>query len=201
LKVLGSPPIRNMGTIGGNIVTASPAGDTLPPLYVLEAALELRTRDDSRRISVKDFIKGPGVTDIRPGEILAGVWLRKDPGLNLHHFEKVGQRKALAIALVSLAAVAEISGDGIVKRFRCAWGSVGPTIIMSSSAEASLIGHPLSLKHLNECAAYARKAVSPMDDIRAGASYRRQVSGNLLLRLTEYANEKSHPSLPGKPPS
>ncbi|MFC1580564.1 FAD binding domain-containing protein, partial [Thermodesulfobacteriota bacterium] len=65
LKELGSPPIRNMGTIGGNIVTASPAGDTLPPLYILGADLELRTRDDSRRISLGDFVKGPSMTDIR----------------------------------------------------------------------------------------------------------------------------------------
>jgi xanthine dehydrogenase FAD-binding subunit len=199
LKVLGSPPVRNMGTIGGNIVTASPAGDTLPPLYILGAELELQTRDGSRRIKVKDFILGPGATDIRPGEILTGVWLRKDPGLNLHHFEKVGQRKALAIALVSLAAVAEITEEGIVKRFRCAWGSVGPTVVTSPEAEAPLIGRPLSLEHLDKCALYAQKAVSPIDDLRASALYRRQVSGNLLLRLLAHGNDNLFPSPSGCP--
>ncbi len=198
LKTLGSPPIRNMGTIGGNIVTASPAGDTLPPLYILDAELELRTRDDSRRISVREFVRGPGVTDIRPGEVLTSVWLPTDSGLNLHHFEKVGQRKALAIALVSFAAVAETAGGGIVKRFRCAWGSVGPTVVTSPEAEAALIGHPFSLRRLEKGAACARRAVSPIDDIRASASYRRQVSGNLLLRLAEYAKGETTPSLPGK---
>jgi len=199
LRSLGSPPIRNMGTIGGNIVTASPAGDTLPPLYILGADLELRTREGTRRIPLRDFIKGPGKTDIRPGEVLAGVWLRKDPGLNLHHFEKVGQRKALAIAVVSLAAVGEVSSEGRVQRIRCAWGSVGPTIVMAPEAEAPLIGHPLSLERLQESAAHARNAVSPIDDLRASARYRRQVSGNLLLRLAGSINEYPSPSRPRKP--
>ena len=198
LASLGSPPIRNMGTIGGNIVTASPAGDTLPPLYILGAELEMRTRAHSRRVPLRDFIKGPGVTDIRPGEVLTGVWLRKDPGLNLHHFEKVGQRKALAISVVSLAAVGEISPEGVVQRLRCAWGSVGPTVVSCPEAEAHLIGYPFSLKRLQESAAYARKAVSPIDDLRATARYRRQVSGNLLLRLVQYRNGHPLPSLPGK---
>ena len=177
-----------MGTIGGNIVTASPAGDTLPPLDILGADVELRTRDESRRLSMRSFVKGPGVTDMRPGEVLTGVWLPKDPGLNLHHFEKVGQRKALAIAVVSLAVVGEIAGEGLVKRFRCAWGSVGPTVVTSPEAEAPLIGHPLSHRRLEESAAYASRAVSPIDDLRASARYRRQVSGNLLLRLAAYGN-------------
>jgi xanthine dehydrogenase FAD-binding subunit len=183
LKVLGSPPIRNMGTIGGNIVTASPAGDTLPPLYVLRAELELRTKDSSRRIPIKDFIKGPGETVLAPGEVLTTIFVRKRPDLNLHHYEKVGQRKALAIAVVSLAALLKISETGIVEEARLAWGSVAPTVVTSTEIETMLIGNHLSRQVLEKAAQLARAIVKPIDDIRASADYRRQVAGNLLLRL------------------
>jgi CO/xanthine dehydrogenase FAD-binding subunit len=183
LKVLGSPSIRNMGTIGGNIVTASPAGDTLPPLYVLRAELELRTKDSSRRIPIKDFIKGPGETNLVPGEALTAIFIRKQQNFNLHHYEKVGQRKALAIAIVSLAALLKISEEGIVEEVRLAWGSVAPTVVTSTEIEAMLIGCRLSRQMLEKAAQMARAMVKPIDDIRAGADYRRQVAGNLLLRL------------------
>jgi CO/xanthine dehydrogenase FAD-binding subunit len=183
LKVLGSPSIRNMGTIGGNIVTASPAGDTLPPLYVLRTELELRTKDFSRRIPIKDFIKGPGETNLVPGEALTAIFIRKQQNFNLHHYEKVGQRKALAIAIVSLAALLKISEEGIVEEVRLAWGSVAPTVVTSTEIEAMLIGCHLSRQVLEKAAQMARAMVEPIDDIRAGADYRRRVAGNLLLRL------------------
>jgi len=183
IRVLGSPHIRNMGTIGGNIATASPAGDTLPPLYALDAELEILARQRSRRIAIDRFIKGPGITELRPGEIISGLRIKKDPGFNLHHYEKVGQRSALSIAIVSLAAAMEIDGSGIVRDARLAWGSVGPTVVRSARAEDALRGKPFTLAALRESAGIAREAVHPIDDIRAGAEYRRIVAGNLVLRL------------------
>lgn len=185
LKVLGSPLVRHMGTIGGNLITASPAGDTLPPLYVLGAEVELRTADSRRRLPIKDFIHGPGKTLLAPGEVLTGVRIRKQPEINFHHFEKVGQRKALAIALVSLAAALHISQDGTVQDAHLAWGSMGPTVMTCREAESALEGNPLSLEVLEKAAVMARSAISPIDDVRAGADYRRLVAGNLLLRLLE----------------
>ena len=79
LRVLGSPPIRHMGTIGGNIVTASPAGDTLPALYVLDAEVEIRSSSRMRRVPIRDFIQGPGRVDLERGEIVVGVWVKKAP--------------------------------------------------------------------------------------------------------------------------
>ncbi len=183
MKVLGSPPIRRMGTIGGNIVTASPAGDTLPPLYVLRAELELRTKDSSRRVPIIDFIRGPGETVLAPGEVLTAIFVRKQQNFNLHHYEKVGRRKALAIAIVSLAALLRISEQGIVEEARLAWGSVAPTVVTSTDIETILIGGPLSHRVLEKAAHLARATIKPIDDIRASADYRRQVAGNLLLRL------------------
>jgi CO/xanthine dehydrogenase FAD-binding subunit len=186
LEVLGSPPIRHMGTLGGNLITASPAGDSLPPLVVLDGEVALQTRDSYRRLPVKDFILGPGRTLLGPGEILAGIWLKKQPEFNFHHYEKVGQRKALAIALVSLAAVLSITEDGLVRKARLAWGSVGPTAVTSRAAEETLEGNRLSYEILEQAATLARAAVSPIDDVRASAQYRRQVAGNLLLRLLDF---------------
>ena len=183
LQVLGSPQIRHMGTIGGNLMTASPAGDCLPPLYVLGATVELRTADSLRRLPLTDFVTGPGKTLIQPGEVLTGIAIEKQPEFTFHHFEKIGQRQALAIAVVSLAAVLQRDDTGRVQKARLAWGSVGPRVVRCREAEAALEGNPLFLAVLEKAAASARRAVTPIDDVRAGADYRRTAAGNLLLRL------------------
>lgn len=183
LQVLGSPAIRNMGTIGGNICTASPAADSLPPLYVLDAEVEIRSKNASRRMALKEFILGPGRISLQPGEIVSGVWVKKAQGYNLHHFEKVGQRKALAIAVVSLAAILRVSNSGIIEKARLAWGSVAPTIVTSTQVEEALTGRPLSRETLQKASLLAYGAVNPIDDVRASASYRRTVAANLLWRL------------------
>lgn len=190
LRTLGSPPIRNMGTIGGNIVTASPAGDTLPPLYALGAEVELMSREASRRCAIQDFILGPGRTALGKNEILSGVWVGKAHHYNVHHFEKVGLRNALAIAVVSLAALLLVSESGEIREASLAWGSVGPTVMMCPEAAQALVGNTLNRRTLENAAAMARKAVAPIDDVRACADYRRQVAGNLLLRLMDPSAEQ-----------
>ena len=185
LEVLGSPPIRNMGTIGGNICTASPAGDTLPPLYALDAEVELRRQEGGRRMALKDFIVGPGQTRIDQGEVLAEVWVPKADAYTLQHYEKVGQRRALAISIASLAALVCFSSAGLVEKVRLAWGSVGPTIVTCLAAEQALVGEKLTLTRLQQAAALVRQTVAPISDVRADAAYRRTLAGNLLLRLLE----------------
>jgi len=188
IEVLGSPQIRNMGTIGGNICTASPAGDTLPPLYALSATLELLTKDGSRLVPLNEFISGPGKTALRPGEILSRIIIDRRGRWNLQHFEKVSGRKSLAIAVASLAVVARISNGGKIDAVRCAWGSVGPTVIMSRELEDFLIGRRLSHSDIQQAVAIIRSGCCAIDDIRAGAEYRRTVAGNLLLRLAKNIN-------------
>ncbi|MBI5591695.1 MAG: FAD binding domain-containing protein [Deltaproteobacteria bacterium] len=182
---LGSPLIRNMGTIGGNICTASPAGDTLAPLYVLNARVELASEAGVRSLPISRFILGPGQTALETGEILSAIHIEKPHPQAIQHFEKIGRRNALACSLASMAAVLRLSDDGIVLAASLAWGSVGPTVITCPEAAAGLIGRPLSLDRLTEAAAMVRKAVSPITDIRATAEYRRAVAGNLLLRLCD----------------
>lgn len=187
LCLLASPPIRHMGTIGGNIVTASPAGDTLPSMYVLGAEVEIRSGAQIRRLPLKSFIRGPGIVDLQQGEVLTGVWLRKAPHWNVHHYEKIGRRKAQACAIASMAAVLEVSGRGRIERARLAWGSVGPTVVTSEDVDEFLTGKSLCLEALKPAVRYVEEAVSPVDDIRSSAEYRRTIAGSLLLRLVEYA--------------
>jgi xanthine dehydrogenase FAD-binding subunit len=187
IKVIGSPLIRNMGTIGGNICTASPAGDTLPPLHALKAEVELQSKKGVRRMPIRDFITGPGATRLQPAEVLACVRVKKPIEYNLHHFEKVGLRNALACSVVSMAALLRLAPDGVVEKASFAWGSAGPTIVQCPEAEKALIGEHLSTGSLQKAAAPARTAVCPISDVRADADYRRTVAGNLLLRLLQFA--------------
>ena len=183
LEALGSPLIRNMGTLGGNIVTASPAGDTLPPLYAADALVETASRRGTRRMPLEGFITGPGKTGLEPGEIVAAVLVPHMAGEARQHFEKVGRRKALAIAVVSLAAVIREDGAGVVAEARLALGSVGPTVIRCRKAEQALAGRRLSRDALLAAGQAVRLEISPQDDLRASAAYRRDVAGNLPLRL------------------
>ncbi len=183
IATLGSPPVRAMGTLGGNLCTASPAGDTLPPLYVLAAQVEIAAPSGARLMPIKDFITGPGRTCLKPGEIVSAVCVPKPAGGYFHHFEKVGQRKSMACAVASLAALIKLSVSGIVEEARLAWGSVGPTVMTDRALDESLGGKKLSRETLSEAAERTRRVVAPIDDIRASADYRRAVSGNLLLRL------------------
>jgi xanthine dehydrogenase FAD-binding subunit len=183
LAELGSPPIRNMGTLGGNLCTASPAGDTLPPLAVLGAQVELISASRTRRLPLDTFITGPGRTALESGEVLAAVHVPLPGADALQHFEKVGRRNALAVAVVSLAALVRTGRGGKVAEARLAWGSVAPTVWRCPEAEAALVGRRLTLTALAEAAALVRARVRPIDDVRASADYRREVAGNLLLRL------------------
>ncbi len=190
LKNLGSPPIRNMGTLGGNIVTASPAGDTLPPLYISNAHLEIRSRNSSRRVPIESFILGPGRVDMRPGEILSQVVINKNTRFMVHHYEKVGRRSALACSVVSMAALMNISEDNTISEIRLAWGSVGPTVMRFRDIETFLVGRTLTVRGIEDAIRKVQQSVMPIDDVRASAAYRREVAGRLMLRLTGYASSR-----------
>ncbi len=188
LKNLGSPPIRNMGTLGGNIVTASPAGDTLPPLYISNAHLEIRSRDSSRLAPIESFILGPGRVDMGPGEVVSQVVINKNTRFMVHHYEKVGRRSALACSVVSMAALMNISEDNTISEIRLAWGSVGPTVMRFRDIETFLVGRTLTVRGIEDAIRKVQQSVMPIDDVRASAAYRREVAGRLMLRLTGYSS-------------
>jgi xanthine dehydrogenase FAD-binding subunit len=184
-RTIGGPAVRNMATIGGNIRTASPAGDSLPPLYLLGAEVELASRQGKRRMPIGEFVAGPGVTLLHNGEIITRILVPHAERFPWQTFEKIGLRRSLAVAVISFAGMVRLSANGRVAEARFAWGSVAPTVVRIPGLEARLVGAPLDTDTIREAAEIVRNGVSPIDDIRATADYRRSVASNLLVRFLE----------------
>ena len=182
-REFAAPAIRNMATIGGNLCTASPAGDCLPPLYALGAQVELVSLAGRRRLPIADFIVAPGRTALTRGEVVARVLLPARENFAWQSYEKVGRRRSLAIAVVSFASLLRLDDDQRVAAAHFAWGAVGPTVVSAPEIADWLIGKPLDQALIDEAARRARSAVKPIDDLRAGAAYRRMLAGNLLRRF------------------
>ncbi|MCD6578964.1 xanthine dehydrogenase family protein subunit M [bacterium] len=163
---MASPQLRNMGTIGGNIGNASPAGDTIPPLFLMDAEIILYSKKGKRSISVTEFFKGPGKTVMRDDEIIHSIILKNNYLTEKNSgYIKVGQRNALAISIASVAYFK----DKKYKRF--AFGSVSP-IIHLIELKFGLSDEQL----LKEIESY----ITPIDDVRATKEYRKQVIINLV---------------------
>lgn len=184
-RTIGAPAIRNMATLGGNLCTASPAGDSLPPLNALNAQVELMSREGCRRLPLDQFITGSGTTRLAVGEVITRVLLPKGHAFSHQRFEKVGRRQSLAIAVASFAGVLRLDGKGRVAEARFAWGSVGPTVLRLPAVEALLAGRKVDRVMAREAVEQVRAAVAPIGDIRASARYRRALAGNLLLRFLQ----------------
>lgn len=182
IRQIASPAIRNIGTIGGNICNASPAGDTLPVLYALDAKLKLTGENSSREVGINDFILGPRKILLEKHEILESISIPKAE-FNKTYYEKVGARKASAISKLSFVGVAQIE-DEIVKDIRIAIGSVAPKIVRIKEAEDLVIGNNLEdmKSKVKEIKDIYSKYVVPIDDQRSTAVYRKTVA----LRLIQY---------------
>jgi xanthine dehydrogenase FAD-binding subunit len=171
-----------MGTLGGNLANASPAGDGLIPLYLHEARVRLVSIHGTRELAVEEFILGPGKTAFRPGELVRSIKIPFPRDGAQAYFRKVGRRQALIIAVASLGALVW-ADDGVIREARLALGSVAPTVIRPREVERALVNRPLTVKALTEFRDALSSAVRPISDLRASADYRRQVAGNLLLAL------------------
>jgi CO/xanthine dehydrogenase FAD-binding subunit len=179
-RTVGSPQIRAVGTIGGNLGTASPAGDVLPFLAAMDAHVVLASDEGTRRLRWDEFLLGPKRTALRPGEVILGVSL-PDRLPERQAFAKVGVRQAMAIALVNCCVVREEDGTT-----RVALGAVGPTVLRARAAEAFLteLSRP-SPSALDEFQRLVTAEVSPISDHRASAAYRRHAAGVLARRTLE----------------
>ncbi len=174
---IGSVQLRNQATLMGNVCTASPAGDTLPGLLVHDAVVEIASSGDNRRtINLSDFLKGPGKTDLKPGELCTALSFSPLQEGEVSHYKRFTERKALDLAFASVAARLRFDSDGhTVTAARLALGSVGSTAIDASEATEILIGQQLSEGSLHSCAQAAAEICSPISDHRASADYRRQL--------------------------
>lgn len=170
-----SEQIRNAASLGGNLCNASPAGDMIPPLLVLDASVELACwRDEAvqtRRVPLQEFFVAPGKTVKRPEELLTAVVFARPAADFAGRFRKSGPRPALEISTVSLALGARITG-GRLSNVRVAMGSVAPTPLRARHVEAALEGKPLTVASIAEAVAAASQDAKPIDDVRASAWYR-----------------------------
>jgi CO/xanthine dehydrogenase FAD-binding subunit len=177
-RTVGSPQIRNAGTIGGNLGTASPAGDTLPVLVAVGAAVELASAIGARTVPVGEFLTGPKATALAPGELIVGVRIpvRRGP----QEYLKVGVRNAMVIAVASVAMVV----DADTRAVGVGLGSVGPTALGAPDAcewlTAQTDWHDDAVA--DEFAARVARAARPIDDHRSRAAYRRHAVGVMARR-------------------
>ena len=195
---MGAVAIRNRATIGGNCMTASPAGDLLPVLLATDARLEIAGPGGARMVPADAFWTGYRQTAVRPGELLAAIRIPMVPGRQVR-FRKVGTRRALSIAKV-LVAVAWLTDEGggtagtgggaappaghaVWRDVRIALGSVAERPVRAPLTEAVLEGHAPSPDLAAEAAAVVQAEITPIDDIRSTAAYRRAVTGRVLRRI------------------
>ena len=175
----GGIAIQNRGTLGGNIVNASPAADSPPALLAYDAELELISKSGVRRIPYSEFHHGYKQMEIRPDELLRAIHLRRTTNGLTHYYRKVGTRKAQAISKICLAATAKIT-TGLISHIRIAFGSVAPIPLRCHQTEAALLNRPPSSDSIEVAVAALAKEISPIDDVRSTRDYRLQVSLNLL---------------------
>lgn len=175
----GGIAIQNRGTLGGNIVNASPAADSPPALLAYDGELELVSKAGERRVAYSEFHKGYKQMEIRSDELLRAIYLpRKTKGLT-HYYRKVGTRKAQAISKVCFAAVASVA-DGKIDHVRIALGSVAPIPIRCFKTEKAVGRQPVNGQTIAAATQTLSDEISPIDDIRSTRDYRLQVSLNLL---------------------
>ena len=180
----GGLAIQNRGTLGGNIVNASPAADSPPALLAYEAELELVSTKGSRWVSYQTFHTGYKEMDIRPDELLTRIRLRRSNQTLKHYYRKVGTRKAQAISKVCLAAVALADGKRI-DEIRISLGSVAPIPLRCIKTESVLRGQELDQSIIAAAQAELAGEIAPIDDIRSTKNYRLRISQNLLTDFLE----------------
>jgi CO/xanthine dehydrogenase FAD-binding subunit len=185
-RAVGSPQIRNVGTVGGNVANASPAGDLYPPLLALEGRVGLASAASRREVALDDFVTGPGQTRLAPGEMVTGVAFSTPAGKYYSGFAKIGLRNAVAISVANCAMVATAPA-GKFGDVRLACGAVAPRPIRMRKAEALLAGERLTAGLVEEVSRAASAECDPITDIRATAAYRRHVAGVLVARLVRAA--------------
>jgi CO/xanthine dehydrogenase FAD-binding subunit len=187
LTEMAGVSVRNTATIGGNIMNASPAADSVPALLVLDAECLLRSAAGERRVALAELAAGPGRTAAKPGEVLVSIAVKIGRGGS--SFKKLGRRRAETLSVVNAAAYVELR-DGVCEAARVAVGSAAPTVVRCADAERALVGKKIDGDVIREASALVLKAISPIDDIRSSAWYRGRVAPTMAARAIAAAAEK-----------
>ncbi len=196
---VGAPQLRTRATVVGNLVTASPANDTITPLMALDAELVLASVRGERVVALRDFYLGVRRTVLQPDELVREI---RFPALQDNQrglFLKLGLRRAQAISVIDLAFVLTFDGE-MVTEARIALGSVAPTIIRATAAESFLVGQRLDAERCRIAGGLIRDAASPIDDVRGSADYRQQTLANLAAHgLERLAAGRERDGWPARP--
>jgi CO/xanthine dehydrogenase FAD-binding subunit len=185
--IMGSPLIRNLATVGGNVANARPAADTAVALLALGAQLALDSKAGGRRVPIASFFTGPGRSVRRADELMTGIEVEAASGQG-SAYERLGNRRQLEIALVGAAAwLAVDAASGKIADARIALGAVGPTPLLAPNAAAALIGMAPGSEAFAAAGKAARGEVKPIDDFRGSAAYRLELVEALVGRALEGA--------------
>ncbi len=190
---VGAPQIRNRSTLSGNIVTASPAADTVPPLVALNAIVELESLRGRRELPLTEFITGFRQVGLAADEIVRSILIPKAQGERRGAFLKLGLRNAQAISVISVAANLEFDETSRVSKAAIALGSVAATVIRVPEAEQLLLGQPLTDELISAAAVAAMNAATPISDVRGGAAYRKAMVKVYTLRALRYIRDNKTP--------
>ena len=183
---IGSPQIRNRGTIGGNIVNASPAGDLLAPLIAYKAKFKLISGKDETLVPAEKFFLGPKKTVLRPDQLLTQIILPLPKKKTYGCWIKIGKRKALIIATITLALTVEMDENNkIIKDVRACLGSVAPTPIEIKEIRKKMVGKNFNQLDFAELGQIVEDKISPIDDIRGTREYRKDVAKNIMINALE----------------
>ncbi len=188
--LVGSPSTRNVGTIGGNVMNASPAMDTGAPLLVFGAEVELRSSTAERRIAIAELWTGPGQTSARPDELCTMIHLPARPDRSGSAYVRLEYRRAMEIAVVGAAASVTLDQSGSVVSLSVALTAVAPTIISVDDLD-SLVGSQVDDALLAEVAARASARAVPISDLRASDRYRRHCVGVMARRAVDAAARRA----------
>jgi CO/xanthine dehydrogenase FAD-binding subunit len=185
-RQVGGPQIQTAGTLGGNLCTASPAADGVPPLLACDAAVELAGPAGLRHLPLADFLTGPRRTALGPGEVLVAVHLPSAGLAGRSAFLKLGARAYLVISIVMVAARLVVAG-GVVEHAAVAVGAAAPTARRLAAVEAALRGVPAARAAEAVAAADVAAGLAPIDDMRATADYRHEAAVTLVRRAVAEA--------------
>ena len=181
-REIGALQIQARGTLGGNVGTSSPVGDSLPVLLAFDAELELASIRGRRRVAYRDFCTGYRKTLLAPDELIIAAHLAPPKQRTRTTWRKVGTRRAQSISKVMGAAFIELDGETVTLA-RVALGAVADRPIRIAAVEHAVVGLPLGGKAADAARAAMRTAIKPIDDIRSTATYRREVAENLVARF------------------
>jgi CO/xanthine dehydrogenase FAD-binding subunit len=183
---MASAQIRNVATIGGNIVNASPAGDLISPLLLLDGRLHIASAGGGRVVPIDSFFTGPGETVLKRGELLTEIHFDLPAGERIFRFVKAGTRPAMECSLVTVGIAYSRSRD-LLREVRVAFGSVASTPLRGRKTEAVLEGRRPEESLIAEALAAAGEEIDPISDVRGSCDYRRAVVSAFLKRLLEEA--------------